>query len=74
MRDENDGVSLSGKVLNEGHQLFRFLRRENRRRLVHDQQAGILINRFQDLDLLLNADRETADPGFRVDFESMRRR
>ncbi len=48
------------------------LRREHRGRLVHDQHPGIPVERLQDLDALLLADRELPDARTRVDREAVR--
>src|SRR5581483_4172708 len=48
-------------------QRLRLLRREDRRRLVEDQAAGLAIERLQDLDPLLLAERQLPDTRARID-------
>ena len=55
-------------------QLPRLLRRQHRRRLVEDQDVGAAVERLQDLDALLLADRDVVDPRVRVDREAERSR
>ena len=47
----------------------RLLRRQHRGRLVEDQDARLAVERLQDLDALLLAERELPDAGARIDGE-----
>ena len=53
------------------HQLVDLLRREHRRRLVEDQHLGVVAERLDDLDPLLDADRELLDQRVGVDREAV---
>src|SRR5207248_5774081 len=50
---------------------FRLLRRQDRGRLVEDEDPRLAIERLQDLDPLLLAERELPDPGPRLDGEAV---
>ena len=50
-----------GHRAERGEERHRLLRREHRGRLVHDQDARLAVERLQDLDALLLADRELPD-------------
>ena len=47
-------------------ELHRLLRREDGRRLVEDEDLGASVERLQDLDALLHADRDRLDAGLRA--------
>ncbi len=47
------------------------LGRENRGGLVQDQDVGTTVERLQDLDALLHADRDVLDLGIGVDLEAV---
>jgi hypothetical protein len=55
----------------EAKQRVRLRRRQHRRRLVEDQDLGAAPERLDDLDPLLQPDREVADAGVRVDVEAV---
>ena len=59
-----------GHASQRREQLLGLAVRQNGRRLVEDQDAGVAIERFQDLDPLPLADREVADACIRVDVEA----
>ena len=71
MRDEQNGHPGLGKPAQHVEQLFGFLRRENRSRLVHDQQRRILKQAAHDLDTLLFADGQVVDPRVRIDADAI---
>ena len=61
VRDEDDGLALVGHRAQGSEERLGLLWREHRGRLVHDQNPGVAIERLQDLDPLLLADRELPD-------------
>ena len=72
VRDEDHGLALGGHRAQGREQRVRLLRREHRRRLVHDEDPRVAVERLQDLDPLLLADRELPDARARVDGEAVR--
>ena len=74
VRDEDDRHPTRLEVAEDLEQLERLLRRQHRGRLVEDQDVGLAVERLQDLDPLLLADREVGDQRLRVDLELERRR
>ena len=71
VRDKDDGLARARVLVDEVHQDVGLLRRQHGRRFVHDQQLGVLVERLEDLDLLLDADRQVADDGGRVDVKAV---
>ena len=69
VRDEDDGLPLLGHRAERLEERLGLLRREHCGRLVHDQDARVAVERLQDLDALLLADRELPDPRLRIDRE-----
>ena len=65
--DEDDRLALLGEAADDREQLLRLLRRQNRRRLVEDEDVGSAVERLQDLDALLLADRDVVHERARVD-------
>ena len=61
VRDEDDGLPLLGHRAQSFEERFGLLRSEHGGRLVHDQNARLAVERLQDLDALLLADRELPD-------------
>ena len=57
------------EVAQDLEQLQRLLRRQHRGRLVEDQDVGLPVERLQDLDALLLADRDVGDQRIGVDLE-----
>ena len=55
------------------NELLGLLRREDGRRLVEDEDVGLAVQRLEDLDALLDADREVLDDGVGVDLEAVAR-
>ena len=67
--DEDDRHALARQRPEDLEQLLRLLRREHRSRLVEDEDVGVPVERLQDLDPLLLADRDVLDARGRVDPE-----
>ena len=61
VRDVNNRHALLDQRTNRGEQAVEFLSGQNRRRLVHDDQVGVLRQGFGDLDHLLAGDGQIAD-------------
>ena len=70
VRDEDDGRALRLELLQDAEQLLGLLRGEHGRGLVEDERPGAVVERLQDLDALLLADREVLDARVRVDLEA----
>ena len=67
--DEDDRLALRGQRAQDPEQLLRLLRGQHRGRLVEDQHVGAAVERAQDLDALLGADRDVGHPRVGVDRE-----
>ena len=67
VRDEDDRLPLGLEGFDDLEELLRLLRREDRGRLVEDEDLRAPEERLQDLRTLLLADRDLLDPGARVD-------
>jgi hypothetical protein len=74
VRDEHDGDALGIERPQHREQLVHFLRRQHRGRLVEDQHARAVMQRLEDLDPLLDADRELADARARIHRQAVARR
>ena len=59
--DEDDAVALVREAPQDGEDLLRLLWREHGRRLVEDEDPRLAVERLEDLDPLLPADRQRAD-------------
>ena len=59
-----------GEAAEDREDLLRLLRREDGRRLVEDEDPRLAVERLEDLDPLLPADRERADLDLGVDLEA----
>ena len=68
--DKDDAGALCGEPAEDREDLLGLLGREHRRRLVEHQDVRIPIQRLQDLDPLLPADREAAHADVRVDLRA----
>ncbi len=55
--DEDDRVALVGQPTQDREDLLGLLGRQHGRRLVEDEDPGVAVERLQDLDPLLPADR-----------------
>ena len=71
MADENDADAFFQQRMHDLEQAAGFLRRQHRRRLVQDQNIGLTIEGFDNLDALLNADRQIGDQRIGVDIKSV---
>ena len=69
VRDEDDRLALRRQRAQDLEQLGGLLGGQHRGRLVEDQHLGAAVERPQDLDALLLADRDVADPRLGVDAE-----
>ena len=63
MADEHDAPALGRHRPERREELVRFLRREDRGGLVHDQDPGAAVEHLQDLDPLLLTYGQLPDPG-----------
>ena len=72
--DEDDRAPISREATQHGQQLVHLLRRQHRGRLVENQDLRASIERFQDLDALLLADRQAVDTCERIDREAVAQR
>ena len=70
VRDEDHGAAGERKLAHRLEQPVGLLRREHRGRLVENHDAGITVERLDDLDALLLADRELPDASRGVDVEA----
>ena len=71
MGDEQDALALGLEAAHDVHELVDFLRGQNRRRLVENQNFIVTVEHFQDLDTLLHADGDVADQRVRVDLQTV---
>ncbi len=71
VRDKEDGASLFGEPAHDGEQSVALARRQNRRRLVENQNARAPIERLEDFDALPRSDRQLADDRVRVHLQTM---
>ena len=69
VRDQDRGAPLFDQPPQHAEQVFDFLRRQDRRRLIEDQQPGVAVEQLEDLDALLHAHRQIAHGGGRIDLE-----
>ena len=68
--DEQDAVTFRGETAQDLEDLLGLLRRQDRGRLVEDQDPRIAIERLEDLDPLLPAHGQGADLGVGIDLEA----
>ena len=68
--DEDDRHALALEALEDPEQLGRLLRGEHGRRLVEDEDVRAPVERLQDLDALLLADRDVLDLRVGIDPEA----
>ena len=71
VRDENDRLALILELLEDTEEVVGLGRRQHAGRLVEDQDLGAAIERLEDLDALLQADRQFLDDGVRIDLEAV---
>ncbi len=69
--DQHDRSTLVAQVAEDAEQMVRLLRRQHPGRLVENQDARAPKQRLQDLDPLLDADRELAHRRIEVDVEAV---
>ena len=69
--DEDDRLVLALEHAQHLEQLIRLGGRQHRGRLVEHEDLGAAHQRFEDLDPLLQADRQFADDGVGIDFEAV---
>ena len=67
--DQDDRLPLGLQVLEDAEQVVGLGRGQHARRLVEDQDVALAVERLQDLDPLLQPDRELADHRVGVDLE-----
>ena len=65
--DDDDRLPLLPHAAQDRKKLLHLLRREHGRRLVEDQQPRLAVERLQQLDPLLLADRQGLDRALRID-------
>ena len=70
MADEDDAVALGRETAQDLEDLLGLLGRQDGGRLVEDEDLGVAVERLEDLDPLLPADRQRADLDVRVDLEA----
>ena len=68
--DEDDRMPLRGKPAQDSEDLLRLLGGEDGGGLVEDEDAGIAVERLEDLDPLLLTDRQGVDPGVGIEVEA----
>jgi hypothetical protein len=69
VRDEDHGHAFSGQSPEDLEELVGFLWSQDGGRLVEDQDVGVAVERLQDLDALLLANRDLLDAGLGIDRE-----
>ena len=70
MRDEDDSHALADETAKGLEELAAFLRRQHRRWLVEDDDAGPSDKHLEDLDALLDADRQQPDAFSGIDLQA----
>ena len=71
MGDQNDGLALFAQYAQDTEEVVRLFGRQHARRLIEDQNVGAAIQRLEDFDALLLADRDVLDDGVRVDVKAV---
>ena len=71
--DEHDRLALVDEAADDAEELVDLARREHRGRLVEDEDVGVAVERFDQFDPLLFADREILHFGVGVDVEAVLR-
>jgi len=74
MADVNDADALRAQAAHDGEQLFHFAVGPSGGRLVHYEDAGLLIKRLGDLDQLLLRDAQLATRDFRINRHAQSRK
>ncbi len=73
VRDVDEGFAAATKLSHDGEQALGFAGGERGRRLVEDDQRGILVQRLGDLDQLTFAGGDAINLNVRVEVEADRR-
>ena len=68
--DEDDRMPLRSKPAQDSEDLLRLLGGEDGGGLVEDEDAGIAVERLEDLDPLLLTDGQSVDPGVGIEVEA----
>ena len=71
MRDEDDRLAARRQLSHDLEELLCLLRGEHGGGLVEDEDVGVAVERLEDLDALLLADRDVLDAGARVDGQAV---
>ena len=71
MGNDDDGLSVFLQTADDLKQLLRFLRRQNSRRFVKNQQFGSMVQRLQNLRSLLGSNRQLAHHLHGIDLQSV---
>ena len=71
VRDDDDRLAVRDQVFHDPEQLVDLLLRQDRRRLVQDQDLRPAVQGLQDLYTLLHADRNIADQLVRLHFQAV---
>ena len=69
--DEDDRTAFGGEAAEHVEERVSLEGRQHRGRLVKNEDAGVAIERLQDLDALADADRQSADRRVGVDREAV---
>ena len=69
--DQHDRAALVAQVAQDAEQMVGLLRRQHAGRLVQDQHLGAAEQRLEDLDPLLEADRQVVHHGVEIDLEGV---
>ena len=67
--DQHDRLALLLELLEDAEQVVGLGRRQHAGRLVEDQDLGAAIERLENFDALLQADRQLLDDGVGIDFQ-----
>ena len=67
--DQHDGLALLLELLEDAEQMVGLGRRQHAGRLVEDQDLGAAIERLEDFDALLQADRQLLDDRVGIDLQ-----
>ena len=71
VRDEDDRLALVLELPEDAEEVVGLGRRQHAGRLVEDQDLGAAIERLEDFDALLQADRQLLDDGVGIDLEAV---
>ena len=71
VRDYHDGFSFLHKIPDNPHEFVDFLRSQNRRRLVKNQDVGVAVEHFQNLHTLLHSHGNVLNLHVGIDVQSV---